>query len=815
MKKITVMKTIFLYRFLYITVVLSMLFQPTYAQWTGLGTAQDPYQIYTVADLESIRTNEIAYNNYDNIHFELMNDINDSLTTYFATDFYGYFHGKGHYITLDFNNAYYTDNTLIQILSGAVDSLVLIGDVSNFYALFIQINGKISNVTCNLNINVFSANNSYGAYIFCSFNYGTIEYCINNSNLTVTANLIVPNIMIGCFAEYNYNEINHCINNGNIEVNVGNFSNVYIACFTEFSFSNSNILNCINNGNIIMNGIPATATLQCFTNINIGRILNCMNTGNISVRKIDNVGIFTNENHSIVSNCINTGTVYVAGENITVGIVGKMYESPQYIDSVFIYPSIIENCVNAGKITGIGNSMNIGGIAAKFETTLNASTTYIRNNVVLAKTNQYSIFGEDITNYPNWVIENNFYDKQMLTIPATPTGDVAGKAEGLLTTELTGFALQSILGSGWSYADDRYPIPLGLENYNAALIAATPIYLQYTDQQNYNSVDSVSENFTVGLLNNPLWQVADNKVTITGQYATLQNTGSEILTPTLNGYSKNIEINIRSIPTQNYTVSGTVKCNGTPLPGVTLNCPTCETANEITNQNGYYEFTVEEGANVKITPTLSGYTFVPSDTTINNITGDVSNVNFKATAVITTNYTVSGKITINDNALEGVMLSCPECLTQTTTTNTNGEYSFNVSKGTNITITPNLVNYNFTPEDTTINNITQNIINVDFVANTVGIDDYELTNSGITVYPNPTNGQIMVKTLCTTSPQNDASIQIYDISGRVVHVAFPSFGGVPERRGGSNSEFLIDLSHLESGIYYLRIGNETTKVMKN
>ena len=176
-----------------------------------------------------------------------------------------------------------------------------------------------------------------------------------------------------------------------------------------------------------------------------------------------------------------------------------------------------------------------------------------------------------------------------------------------------------------------------------------------------------------------------------------------------------------------YTVSGTITLNGNPLAGVTLSCPDCLTQTEITDPNGYYEFKVEKGLNVKITPTLAAYIFTPSDTTINNVSQNIDSIDFVATP----SYIVSGNVTNNGNSLAGVKLSCPACLTQTETTDQNGYYEFVVTEGTQITITPTLTNYKFAPTDTTFSNIMQDIYDVNFVAtSTVATINGKITSNG-------------------------------------------------------------------------------------
>ena len=95
----------------------------------------------------------------------------------------------------------------------------------------------------------------------------------------------------------------------------------------------------------------------------------------------------------------------------------------------------------------------------------------------------------------------------------------------------------------------------------------------------------------------------------------------------------------------------------------------------------------------------------------------------------------------------------------------------------------------------------------------VGIDNYELgiTNYELSVYPNPTNGLITIRTAVGvgfTADQNGAFIQIYDISGRVVQTQL-----IESQR--NTNEFTIDISNLQQGMYYLRVGNETAKIIKN
>ncbi|NLA25223.1 MAG: hypothetical protein GX879_09685, partial [Bacteroidales bacterium] len=69
----------------------------------GAGTTIDPYRIYTKAHLEELNDSLLSGNSFTNIHFNLMNNISDSLRTSIGIDnaaFDGTFNGKGNTIVL-------------------------------------------------------------------------------------------------------------------------------------------------------------------------------------------------------------------------------------------------------------------------------------------------------------------------------------------------------------------------------------------------------------------------------------------------------------------------------------------------------------------------------------------------------------------------------------------------------------------------------------------------------------------------------------------------------------------------------------------
>ena len=123
--------------------------------------------------------------------------------------------------------------------------------------------------------------------------------------------------------------------------------------------------------------------------------------------------------------------------------------------------------------------------------------------------------------------------------------DIEGESEGRFTSQLTGDTpeLRAMLGDGWSYAEGRYPIPLGLENDSLAMLFATPIYLRVISDDNYDHTNLVRNNFTVGTENGVSWS-SGSRLSIDGENATILASGSEVATASLAGYSFTRNLNL-------------------------------------------------------------------------------------------------------------------------------------------------------------------------------------------------------------------------------------------------------------------------------
>ena len=488
----------------------------------GSGNAEDPYLIYTKEHFEEFANeynslNFELYGDFSGIHLRLMNDITDTVKTTLhyldqsETGFNGYFHGGGYSINIAPES---TSSVLFGKIgeNGYLDSLEIVGTPYHFTAMVYHNSGIIYSCICNVDINLPIY--PYGLISgICCLNYGLIESCVNLSNF---CNDIHPDT--GWFDPYeisgicywNYDTIRGCINKGNFSVKEGVLGGIT-------TYNEGIIELCINAGNISSDNTDPEngstfAGISGTTQIN-SIIRNCINSGNITFLAGIPAGGMTSDaaacsSESQIENCFNTGKIFGhVGAELTVGgggIVGWLGHSN------------INNCLNIG---------NNGGGAI-------VDTSY-NNSLIISS------------------VINNFYDKQMCLSKGIADEDVSGSAEGKLTTQLTGVSpeLQAMLGDGWSYAEGRYPIPLGLENDSMALVAATPVYLHFETEEEYNHVDSVSRNFTVGLENNVSWEETFGRVSFSGENVTILSLGIENLTVILGNYNKNIRINIVDIET--------------------------------------------------------------------------------------------------------------------------------------------------------------------------------------------------------------------------------------------------------------------------
>ena len=158
-----------------------------------------------------------------------------------------------------------------------------------------------------------------------------------------------------------------------------------------------------------------------------------------------------------------------------------------------------------------------------------------------------------------------------------------------------------------------------------------------------------------------------------------------------------------------YTISGTVKYFGGPLPAVNITVDGVTVAT--TDMNGAYSFPEPIGWGGVAIPVKAGYTFTPETLTYANLANNVTGQDYAAHMIM---YTVSGMVTLNGAGLSGVGLYVSSTLV--VTTGPNGAYSFQVPSGWSGVITPKKTGYAFMPVSRPYTNLAANSIGQDYVA---------------------------------------------------------------------------------------------------
>ena len=101
----------------------------------------------------------------------------------------------------------------------------------------------------------------------------------------------------------------------------------------------------------------------------------------------------------------------------------------------------------------------------------------------------------------------------------------------------------------------------------------------------------------------------------------------------------------------------------------------------------------------------------------------------------------------------------------------------------------------------------------------VGIETITNYKLGITVYPNPTTGQLTIET--SDMRYAICDIRLFDMMGRQIFIGQSEIGQseIGQSEIGKSeigkSEIQINLSHFPTGIYFLRVDGQTVKVIKN
>lgn len=537
----------------------------------GSGTEDDPFLIENYNDFVEFRSlfyNATQYTR--NKYFQQIADIaieSDFWNNPIQGSFYGYFNGKGHTLLLpdtlnNYDNVFYT---FFSDSQGIIDSVRVSGNVNYCFGITQSNIGEIRN--CETNVNVTIAICPYSEHCFiANNNSGLIADCINYGNLIANENEL--NFYAGSITVSNSGTILRCKNYGNITgfLSIGGIS----------TLTDGTIQHCVNYGDItaiqdlVLDGLEGYPSGGIFATT--------IGTENpILIEKCHNYG------------CVRAGKLYCGG-----GIMGSDSENVENTESS---PVLIRNCANYGEIL---SGKERGGICAVLNKCSNISSCFNAGQVASATSSggivgtvydsarisncldvsgmhimidHWEVTGDSISN-----MSSNYYDRQML---GGLGEDIEGETEGHFTLQLTGDTpeLRAMLGDGWSYAEGRYPIPLGLENDSLAMLFATPIYLYAESEEEYDDVDLVQHHFSVGTENNVSW-ASGSRLNIVGENATILASGNENVTASLAGYSFTRRLNLINPVIVDEHIFDDVKIFPNPATDI-LNITSSETIPEI------------------------------------------------------------------------------------------------------------------------------------------------------------------------------------------------------------------------------------------
>ena len=159
--------------------------------------------------------------------------------------------------------------------------------------------------------------------------------------------------------------------------------------------------------------------------------------------------------------------------------------------------------------------------------------------------------------------------------------------------------------------------------------------------------------------------------------------------------------------TMSFTIAGHVRDgSNAPVSGadVVLNDGTSITA-ITTESDGSYEFSfLREGGNFTVSATKPHFTMAPASQTFNNLNNNQT-LDFTATPSAGAFHTISGQITNNGVGLAGVTVTLSGSQAGLRTTDSNGNYSFELAAGGNYTVTPSILGFTFGPLNQTFNNL--------------------------------------------------------------------------------------------------------------
>jgi len=201
-------------------------------------------------------------------------------------------------------------------------------------------------------------------------------------------------------------------------------------------------------------------------------------------------------------------------------------------------------------------------------------------------------------------------------------------------------------------------------------------------------------------------------------FAGLAN-GSYTVTPSKSGYvytpaSRAVTVSGANVVAVNfssaastYSISGTI--SGAGGPGATINLTGAATASTTADTGGNYSFAGLANGNYTVTPSKSGYVYLPASRAVTVSGANVVAVNFSSAAPT---YSISG--IISGAGGPGATVNLTGAVTASTTADTGGNYSFTGLANGSYTVTPSKPGYVYTPASRAVTVSGANVAAIDF-----------------------------------------------------------------------------------------------------
>lgn len=363
---------------------------------------------------------------------------------------------------------------------------------------------------------------------------------------------------------------------GNFDGQGHTIANLYIAGENDFSglfgciagkSSPYNITAVVRNLGIIgKSSVSGGSNVGAFCGAlyNCTIVENCYNTGTVSgVSRVGGLIGITGNAICDIRNCLNLGDVIGTGDEVG-GVIGY-------------HANYCKNVYNMGNVTGANR---VGGLTGYSHAPINDS--YNAGNVTASGVAGI-LCGE--TNFGDILPNSSYGDKQMClqtlltgnkratTIETSVAAITSKMTDGEVFARTPNFSDPSTTWDTeiWEFTAGMYPRLKFAKDLAIVKLYATPVLLKATDDKNFETINTVKTNFTVGTGNSVSWASDKSSLlTISGGNATVirpVGTPDNVnIIATSDGLTKKISLRVLPQPFT-VTITNPANCNITVLDG--------------------------------------------------------------------------------------------------------------------------------------------------------------------------------------------------------------------------------------------------------